>query len=96
MKKLKSRNKIEELKRETQALQQKRRDLHKRLREEKERYQAKAHERLLEINTILNTKNPQEIKENVEQRDPFDFLETQSDNGDILSVQNQNDPFGVI
>ena len=30
-----------------------------------------------------------------EYEDPFEFLETQSDNGDLLSLHGENDPFDV-
>ncbi|CAI2381794.1 unnamed protein product [Moneuplotes crassus] len=84
--------KIEELKKETEALEEKRKALNKRLKEKKLRYQQKAKERINELNTILSTKTKKE-QQQTEYEDPYEFLETQSDNGDILSIQD--DPFDI-
>lgn len=68
------------------ALEQKRRELNRRLREERENYQKMAQERLKEIDTILTTKRP------TQPEDPFDFLETQSDEG-IQGTNRWDDDF---
>ena len=62
---------IEELKKDTQQLELKRRELNKRLQEERVGYEKRAEEKLKVIDTLLTTKRPTPVKD-----DPFDFLET--------------------
>ena len=63
-----------------------RRELNKRLEEEKINYQKKALEKLQDINTFLSTKSTKETKEK-----KYDIFETQSDDGDYMSLHKWDD-----
>lgn len=76
---------IEELKRETEVLEQKRVQLNKRMQQERKNIQQKAQEKLNSINQVLTTKRE------MPPEDPYEYLETQSDQGDYRSVHEWDD-----